>query len=226
MITVTAGADAAGVYLGVRVARGEPAAIDGGAVDAWVQRSVEAARAGPLDPKRVRAVRDLLKHGRYRATGRGKPAHEFLHRAAVDDRFPRVFGAVDLLNAVSLVHQLPMSLVDLDAAGTDRFVLRRGRAGESYVFNSAGQSIGLEDLLLLATEPDDAPCANPVKDAMRTKLTASSGRLAAVVYAPMDRSSEAEEAARDLSRAFTEAWPDVVVEPGRFSPASDAPGDA
>jgi len=53
------------------------------------------------------------EYGRYRASGRGKPACELLERFAAEGSFPRISPAVDLLNAVSLTLRLPMSLVDL-----------------------------------------------------------------------------------------------------------------
>lgn len=190
----------------------DPDDADAPSVDQEVARAVASAQEGPLDPERVRAIRDLLKFGRYRATGRGKPAHEFLHRAANDDAFPRVFPAVDVLNAVSLQHALPMSLVDLDLADTTRFRLRRGRDGESYVFNATGQSIDLKDLLLLATEDDDAPCANPVKDSLRTKLQPGSRRLLATIYAPSAARDWAEGAREALEHAYRRAFPSAKME--------------
>jgi DNA/RNA-binding domain of Phe-tRNA-synthetase-like protein len=220
-VRIEAAADAAGVHLEVLSLAGDPDRFDAAAVDRWVARAVEAARAGPLDPDVVRAVRQMLKFGRYRATGRGKPAQEFLHKAASQGGFPRVFGAVDVLNAVSLSSALPMSLVDLDAAGTTEFRLRRGRADESYVFNTAGQSIDLRDLLLLATAGDDRPCANPVKDAMRTKLGPTSRRFAAVIYAPAALLDRAESARAELEAAYAEAWPSVTTTSGTFSAAAE-----
>jgi len=209
--------DAAGIHLSFLEVCGEPRRIRPEVVDDHVARAVESAKASPLDPDRVRAVRTMLKHGRYRATGRGKPAHEFLHKAAVEGRFPRVLGPVDLLNATSLGHGLPMSLVDLDAAGSAAFRLRRGRRGEVYVFNEAGQTIDLRDLLTLTTEADDAPCANPVKDSLRTKLGPTSGRFGAFVYAPEGWAPPAEAAVDALEAAFRAAWPEVALARGLAS---------
>ena len=96
-----------------------------------------------------------------------------------------MFPLVDVCNLVSLRTLLPISLVDLSFAATNRFCVRRGRAGESYVFNAGGQAIALEDLLLLARLPGDTPCANAVKDSLATKLTPESRDVLAVVYAPL-----------------------------------------
>lgn len=131
-------------------------------------------------------VRGMLRHGKYKPTGRGKPASEYLDRAAVEDRFPHINNLVDINNLISLRALLPISLIDLGRAGRDRFVVRRGRAGESYVFNSAGQIIELTDLLLVARLPEDEACANPVKDSMATKLDDAARDVLAVLYAPAE----------------------------------------
>lgn len=163
---------------------------------------VEDVRVRPADPELAEAidlalaslpesdearraeVRQILRHGKYKPTGRGKPASEYLARAAREGQFPRINGLVDALNLVSLSSALPISLIDLDGAQSTTFRLRRGRPGESYVFNQAGQSIDLTDLLLVAALPEDRPLANPVKDSMQSKIKDHTKRALAVIYAP------------------------------------------
>jgi len=138
-------------------------------------------------PQAVRdSVRAMLRFGRYKPSGRGKPASEFLLRAALAGEFPRVNGPVDVNNAVSLESGLPASIFDADLSGRE-LLLRRGEAGEAYVFNSSGQSIDLEDLLVVCGRRDDAwrPCGNPVKDAMATKVQSGTTNVLAVLYAPV-----------------------------------------
>ena len=135
-------------------------------------------------------MRLMLRHGKYRASGRSKPASEFLWKAALDDRFPPINGPVDVNNHVSLASGLPGTIFDTDLSG-ERLILRRGRPGERYVFNHAGQDIDLQDLLLLARATPGAPeggepCGNPVKDAMITKIHPGTTRVVAVLYAPRD----------------------------------------
>lgn len=170
---------------GLVVARGcrvEPAGP--GLAQALDSAIAAAAARTDLEPS-TKQVRDLLRHGKYKPTGRGKPASEYLVNAAKEGRFPRINNLVDACNLVSVESLLPISLVDLRRAGTDRFQLRRGRAGEAYVFNSAGQTIELEDLLLVAKLPEDLACANPVKDSMATKLDAAAEDVLGVLYAPL-----------------------------------------
>lgn len=160
-----------------------------------VRRAAEAAGEGfwPADVKA--RVRQMLRHGKYKPSGRSKPASEFLLKAAVTGRFPAINPPVDANNAISLESGLPGSIFDTDLSG-ERLLLRRGRAGERYVFNPAGQEIDLTDLLLLAREDDGAgvPCGNPVKDSMATKIRPDTRRLVAVLYAPADEPAERLEA--------------------------------
>lgn len=157
---------------------------------------------------RKSAVRDLLRSGAYKPTGRGKPASEYLLNAAAEGRFPLVNALVDINNLVSVESLLPISLVDLDRAGTERFLCRRGRDGESYVFNASGQVLGLRGLLLLARAPSDEPCATPVKDSQATKTHEGTARVLGVVYAPAGLAEAARKAAarmRDLMARYCEA---------------------
>src|SRR5512143_2143668 len=48
------------------------------------------------------AIRELLRHGGYKPTGRGKPASEYLVRAAAEGKLVPINAAVDLGNVVSL----------------------------------------------------------------------------------------------------------------------------
>jgi DNA/RNA-binding domain of Phe-tRNA-synthetase-like protein len=167
--------------------------------------AVAEAAGRPEGDAVTRAVRDLLRYGRYKPTGRGKPASEYLVKAAVEGRFPRINTLVDINNLVSLQSDLPISLVDLARAGTDAFVLRRGRAGEAYVFNAAGQTIDVEDLLVVARLPADEACANPVKDSMATKLGADARDVMAVLYAPVGHAEVLVAATRRFEAALV-AW--------------------
>ena len=157
---------------------------------------VRAAGEGFLSGERKAAVRGMLRFGKYKPAGRSKPSSEYLLSAALQGDFPLVSGPVDVNNAVSLAWGYPASLFDLGLSGPG-LLLRRGTAGESYVFNSSGQSIDLEDLLCVCRSEGGiwVPCGNPVKDAMATKIRESTRSLAAVVYAP------ATEALADVEAA-------------------------
>lgn len=195
----------AGVALGWMIAEGCHCGPSREALEGEVRASCEravAARESERSTARRSAVRDLLRHGTYKPTGRGKPASEYLLNAAAEGQFPLINAAVDINNLVSVESLLPISLVDLDLAGTDRFVCRRGRAEEAYVFNPSGQVLGLRDLLLVAREPQDEPCATPVKDSQATKTCPETRRVLGVVYAPEAMSREAEWAAARMADLF------------------------
>ncbi len=170
-------------------------------VRASCERAV-AARESERSAARRSAVRDLLRHGAYKPTGRGKPASEYLLSAAAEGQFPAINAAVDINNLVSLESLLPISVVDLDLASTGRFLCRWGREGESYVFNPSGQVLELRDLLLVARAPSDEPCATPVKDSQTTKTRPETRRILGVVYAPEAMSREADGAAARMADLF------------------------
>ena len=125
------------------------------------------------------AVRDLLRHAGYKPTGRGKPASEYLVRAATEGALGSINAAVDVCNAVSLHSGLPVSVVDLDRA---RAPFRIGVApeGSAYVFNASGQEIDLGGLLCLFNA--DGPCANAVRDAQRTKTRDETTATLSIVW--------------------------------------------
>jgi DNA/RNA-binding domain of Phe-tRNA-synthetase-like protein len=193
------------VAVGVVIARGcltEPATQP---LHDELTREIEEAKARTAIDAITSEVRDMLRFGKYKPTGRGKPASEYLHRSALEDRFPRINNLVDINNLISLQSLLPISLVDLVRAKSDAFVVRRGRANESFVFNAGGQVIDVEDLLVVARLPIDEACANPVKDSMATKLNDASSDVMAVLYAPRGLVSRLREATSSFARALS-SW--------------------
>jgi len=149
-----------------------------------------------IPSERKAAVRNMLRFGKYKPSGRSKPSSEYLFKAALNGEFPLVNGPADANNAVSLEWGYPASIFDIKLCGTSLY-LRRGLEGESYVFNPSGQSIDLRDLLCVCRREGDSwvPCGNPVKDSMATKITESTQGVVAVIYAPSN------EAGSDLSAA-------------------------
>jgi hypothetical protein len=146
---------------------------------------VRASGEGFLCPERKAAVRNMLRFGSYKPSGRGKPSSEYLLASVLQDDFPLVNGPVDVNNAISLEWGYPASIFDMELCG-NRLMLRRGQAGENYVFNPSGQIIDLEDLLCVCRGDGTAwfPCGNPVKDAMATKTGEFTREVVAVLYAP------------------------------------------
>ena len=144
------------------------------------------------------AIRDVLRHGGYKPTGRGKPASEYLLRAASDGTLASINAAVDLGNAISLHSGLPISVVDLDRV-TLPLRVANGAPGESYVFNTAGHVIDVDGLLCL--HDAGGPCANAVKDAMRTKTSADTRHTLVLVWGAASH-AERLAAALDWYRAL------------------------
>jgi DNA/RNA-binding domain of Phe-tRNA-synthetase-like protein len=125
------------------------------------------------------AVRDMLRQGGYKPTGRGKPASEYLVRAAEEGGIRSINLVVDACNAVSLHSGFPISLVDLDLA-TPPLRVAIAEPGTRYVFNASGQEIDVDGLVCL--HDADGPCANAVKDSQRTKTRAETLRTLSVVW--------------------------------------------
>lgn len=158
---------------------------------------VRSAGESFLPSERKSAIRGMLRYGTYKPTGRAKPASEYLLAAALNNEFPLVNGPVDINNAISLEWGYPASIFDMDLSGAE-LLLRRGAAGESYVFNPSGQIIDLKDLLCVCRKEGDVwlPCGNPVKDAMATKTREWTRNVVAVIYTPFSEPpAELESAA-------------------------------
>ncbi len=148
------------------------------------------------------AVRDLLRHGGYKPTGRGKPSSEYLGRAVAEGALGAINLAVDACNAVSLHSGLPISVVDSDRAAAPLRVAI-APAGSRYVFNASGQEIDLSGLVCLFDA--EGPCANAVKDAQRTKTHAGTTRTLSVIWGTRALPGRAAEAAAWYRRLLDEA---------------------
>ena len=137
-------------------------------------------------------VRDLLRHGGYKPTGRGKPASEYLRQAIEKGTLASINLPVDACNAASLQSGLPISVVDLDLAEQP---LRIGIAplDSEYVFNATGQTIKLDGLLCLFDSI--GPCANGVKDSQRTKTSDSTTRTISVVWGTKELPEQSDKTA-------------------------------
>ncbi|MBJ6760211.1 hypothetical protein JGU66_05515 [Myxococcaceae bacterium JPH2] len=159
----------------------------------WLAALLKADASAPLasDDAVRGAVRDLLRHGGYKPTGRGKPASEYLVRAAGDGSLGTINAAVDACNAVSLHSGLPISVVDLDRAQAP-FRVGTAITGDQYIFNASGQTIDLEGLLCLFDA--QGPCANAVKDAQRTKTNADTRRTMTLLWGSKELGSRTERA--------------------------------
>lgn len=149
------------------------------------------------------AVRDLLRHGGYKPTGRGKPASEYLVRAAGEGSLSSINTAVDVCNVVSLHSGLPISLVDFDRAVPPLHIAVAGE-GVSFIFNASGQEIALDGLLCLFDA--EGPCANAVKDSQRTKTHPGTMQTLTVIWGTKE--------AGDLIRRAEALYHELLVQLG------------
>jgi DNA/RNA-binding domain of Phe-tRNA-synthetase-like protein len=158
-----------------------PAALEDVPSDAELLRLLSLDSTSPFSAgDEVRqAVRDMLRHGGFKPTGRSKPASEYLRNAAAESRLASINAAVDACNAVSLHSGLPVSVIDLDLA-QEPFRVAIAMDGSSYVFNQSGQTIDLAGLICLFDA--NGPCANAVKDAQRTKTRPQTQRTLSLIW--------------------------------------------
>jgi DNA/RNA-binding domain of Phe-tRNA-synthetase-like protein len=171
-----------------------PAAMGSIASPAWLVDLLHTDAPTPFTPdERVRtAVRDALRVHGYKPTGRGKPASEYLVRAAADRSLSPINLAVDACNVVSLHSGFPISVIDPDHAAPP-FRIDTAGPDQSYVFNPSGQEMRLDGLACLF----DAlgPCANPVRDSQRTKTSPTTRRTLSVVWGCSGHEDRARRAA-------------------------------
>jgi DNA/RNA-binding domain of Phe-tRNA-synthetase-like protein len=146
-----------------------------------IARLVKPGASAPLasDDAVRKHVRDLLRWGGYKPTGRGKPSSEYLIAAVAEGSLPSINAAVDACNAVSYHSGLPISVVDLGRTRPPCSIAV-APAGASYVFNASGQTIDLSGLVCLFD--GEGPCANAVKDAQRTKTHAGTEQTLSVIW--------------------------------------------
>lgn len=177
---------------------------------AWLLEHLRPDAEAPLrtDDEVKKAVRDLLRHGGYRPTGRGKPSSEYLVKAAADGRLGTINAAVDAGNAASLHSGIPISVVDAGRLVAPLSV-GLGAPDAKYVFNPSGQEIDVAGLLCL--HDAEGPCANAVKDAQRTKTDATTARLLVLVWGTRalgERTARTTQWLRELyTRLGTECLP-------------------
>ena len=174
-------------------------------------------------------VRDLLRHGGHKPTGRGKPSSEYLVRAAGEGKVPRINAAVDACNAVSHHTGLPISV---DVARTSGPLRVAVPAGELRLQRRAGRD---PPRRLLCLFDGTGPSPNAVKDSHGTKTSPGTGlsawcgrptrpghaRAALEWYASVLESSGADEVQSARSgRRWRARRPDRLGTLSRRSPAA------
>ncbi len=130
------------------------------------------------------AVRALLRQTGFKASGRSKPASEFLEKLLNEQKMGSINLPVDLCNAASLWSGFPISVVDLDLVQSPLRLaavgLKEEGAFKEYVFNPSGQVLDLRGLLCLWDA--QGPTGSPVKDSQRTKTHPATRDTLSVVW--------------------------------------------
>lgn len=169
--------------------------LEGSETPSWLKGLLSLEAEAPLksDDTVRSAVRDMLRWGGFKPTGRSKPASEYLIKALEEGILSAINPAVDACNAVSLHSGLPISVVDLSKVEWPLHIaLAEPRS--SYVFNRSGQSIELGGLVCLWDAA--GPCANAVRDSQRTKTDASTCRTLSILWGAAALPGRAQAAAQ------------------------------
>ncbi|MCA9190772.1 MAG: hypothetical protein KDB03_03380 [Planctomycetales bacterium] len=169
-------------------------------IPAHIQASISGGQAGQvpgtplfsIDDDHRKYIRDMLRAGGFKPSGRSKPACEYLERAVADGILASINLAVDMCNVVSLFSGFPISVVDADLT-CGELSIRQATSGESYVFNSVGQTIELSGLVCLYDQM--GACANAVKDCQRTKTNSGTLRTISVIWSAHALEEKSRQAA-------------------------------
>jgi DNA/RNA-binding domain of Phe-tRNA-synthetase-like protein len=159
------------------------------------------------------AVRDLLRHGGFKPSGRNKPASEYLARG---DALPTINVAVDAGNAVSRASGLPVSVVDADLL-VPPLSIAIAPTGTAYPFNPSGQVFDAGGLICLLDA--HGVSATPVKDAQRTKTSASTTRTLCIVWGVAGHAVHGARVAAAYRALVAELGAAITEVPGRRPPA-------
>ncbi len=200
-----------GLLAAVVVARGVVVEPSSESLKSLLERLIDERKSQEFPSAEIKeAVRSLLKGGGFKPSGRNKPASEYLAQAAREGRFPMINNLVDINNLISLTTGLPISLLDANAIG-ETLILRYGREGERYVFNSAAQEIDLAGLICACAGETDTPLGNPVKDSIAGKIKENSSNVAGIIYAPNNGSLA------EVAKVQLEEFADLLQTEGRAS---------
>lgn len=191
-----------GLFAAIAVATDIVVGPSSAGLTAQLNELIEERKANEFPTPEIKeAVRNLLKTGGFKPSGRNKPASEYLAQAAREGRFPFINNLVDINNLISLRTGLPISLLNTEAVG-ENLLLRYGREGERYVFNSGGQEIELKGLICACNGDKDEPLGNAVKDSMSGKIKEHTADVVAVIYAP--GGGDLERVAREQIEVFAD----------------------
>jgi DNA/RNA-binding domain of Phe-tRNA-synthetase-like protein len=180
--------------------------------------SLDAEAPVSRDDELRMVVRDMLRHWGHKPAGRGKPASEYLVRAVREGDLGSINLAVDVCNAVSLHSGFPIALVDLDKARPP-FRVAPGTPDEAYVFNASGQEMSLRGLICLRDA--QGPCANPVKDAQRTKTDEDTTGTLTVLWGVAGYEEQVQEAVSWYWELLRRAGATLEAVEVQVSPASE-----
>lgn len=182
---------------------GEVSTLD--SLDKWFS-SGASSPLSPQDDIKLK-VRNLLRYGGFKPSGRSKPASEYLIGAVEKGRMGSINPAVDCCNVASLHSGLPISVVDIER-GQGPWRIGLAEKGVDYVFNPAGQVIDIGCLVVLFDH--HGPCGGPVKDSQRTKTHPETRETISIIWGTVDLPSRSQETAAWYRELLTQCGATVT----------------
>ena len=105
-----------------------------------MQHVVQQAAEHGVESSVRAAIRDLLRRGGYKPSGRNKPSSEFLLRSANQGTWPEVNVVVDINNMASVQTGWPCSVVDVEKIRGSRSCVWDSTKSDLFSINLAKPS--------------------------------------------------------------------------------------
>lgn len=156
----------------------------------------------------VRCVRDLFKTFGTDPT-KWRPSSEAMIRRILKDKsLFRIISLVDINNIVSIRYRLPIGLYDLDKVD-GKITLGIGKEGMNFIgltgreYNTDGKPVVLDG---------NGVIGSPIVDSDRTKITAETSNVLAVVFSSKDEPFEhSKKTGEEFARFVTRFHPECGI---------------
>ncbi len=175
-----------GIYLAYAVVSVAQDSVNVDAVNRLVEKCIAAVRSGLSlealkDHPHVRPFRDLYWRLGIDPT-KQRPAHEALIRRVLrGEGLPRINPVVDIGNALSILHALPVGLYDTDKLDSGRLILRFAKQGEKVKPLGSPERVLSDNQIVLATDRGQILHIFPHRDSEHTAVTDSTRNVLIVV---------------------------------------------
>lgn len=128
------------------------------------------------------AARELYRRFGVDPTRHRPSSEALLRRVRRGEGLPRINSLVDAANLLSVRHQVPVGLYDLDGVRGGELVIRTGRDGEGYT-GIGKDRVNVSGRICVADA--EGACGNPSSDSARTMITEATTHAAWIYFLPV-----------------------------------------